>query len=189
MPTAEELLRATDDILSDGARRGAMHNVAEDDRLDGRTVTINGRRLVNFGSCSYLGLETHPALKAGAMEATERYGTQFSSSRAYLSAPQYTDAEALLGAIFGRPAMITSSTSLGHIAALPTVVGSRDALILDHQVHHSVQTAARLAQTQGATVALVPHSDAAVPQTRASPVTGFSWNRAPRAKDPGKRPA
>ena len=34
-----------------------------------------------------------------------------------------------------------------------------------------------------------PHSEAAMPEIRASPVTGFSWNTAPRANEPGKRPA
>jgi hypothetical protein len=39
MATFDELLQATEEVLSDGARRGAMHNLAEDERLDGRTVT------------------------------------------------------------------------------------------------------------------------------------------------------
>src|SRR3954452_8949676 len=84
---AEELKQAFDEVITDGVRRGMLHNRAEDQRLDGRTVTVHGRRLVNFGSCSYLGLETHPAMRAGVIDAVDRYGTQFSSSRAFLSAP------------------------------------------------------------------------------------------------------
>jgi hypothetical protein len=34
----------------------------------------------------------------------------------------------------------------------------------------------------------MPHSDAADPEMRASPVASFSWNSAPRANDPAKRP-
>ncbi|SHM59691.1 aminotransferase class I/II-fold pyridoxal phosphate-dependent enzyme [Cryptosporangium aurantiacum] len=159
MPTAADVLRAVDDIISDGVRRGMLHNVAEDDRLDGRIVTVRGRRLVNFGSCSYLGLETHPALAEAVTDAVTRYGTQFSSSRAYLSSPAYTEAESLLSEVFGRPTLITPSTTLGHMAAMPTLIGVNDALLLDHQVHASVQTAAKLAQAQGTLVELVPHSD------------------------------
>jgi 7-keto-8-aminopelargonate synthetase-like enzyme len=151
MATARDLLQALDDIVTAGVRRGLLHNVAQDERLDGRSVTVDGRRLVNFGSCSYLGLETHPALKAGVIDATERFGTQFSSSRAYLSAPPYAAAEEALTSLFGRPTLITPSTTMGHLAALPTLIGPDDALILDHQVHHSVQTAAKLAQVQGST--------------------------------------
>ena len=33
-----------------------------------------------------------------------------------------------------------------------------------------------------------PASEASVPETRASPVAGFSWKGMPRAKEPGKRP-
>jgi 7-keto-8-aminopelargonate synthetase-like enzyme len=92
-------------------------------------------------------------------DAVDRYGTQFSSSRAYASAPLYRAAEASLEELFGRPVIVTPSTSMGHLAALPAIVGSRDLLLLDHQVHHSVQTAARLAQAGGATVELIPHND------------------------------
>src|SRR3954467_4440837 len=137
MATAEELLQAFDDVISDGVRRGMMHNIVEDERLDGRSITVQGKSLVNFGSCSYLGLETHPALKAGVIEAVERYGTQFSSSRAYVSAPAYAEPEEGLSALFGRPTILTPSTTLGHFATLPTVVDSDDVFVLDHQVHHS----------------------------------------------------
>ncbi|MFI6132657.1 hypothetical protein [Micromonospora sp. NPDC051141] len=159
MPTAEELLQTFDEIISDGVRRGMLHRIAEDDRLDGRTVTLGGHRLVNFGSCSYLGLETHPMLRAAVAEAVDRYGTQFSSSRAYLSAPAYEAAEQTLGELFGRPTVITPSTTMGHLATMPTLVASSDLLVLDHQVHHSVQVAAKLAQAQGTRVELIPHND------------------------------
>jgi 7-keto-8-aminopelargonate synthetase-like enzyme len=157
--SVDEQLDAIAEVVSDGVRRGMVHNVAEDERLDGRTVTVHGQRLVNFGSCSYLGLETHSAIKAGVVAAVERFGSQFSSSRAYLSAPGYTEAEPLLGQLFGRPTLVTPSTTTGHLAALPTLLGSKDALILDHQVHHSVQLAAKIVQTQGTTVELLPHSN------------------------------
>ncbi len=159
MATSDDLLNAVDEVLSDGVRRGMLHNHVEDEVLDGRHITIDGRRMVNFGSCSYLGLETHPVLKAAVQDAVERFGTQFSSSRGYASAPMYRDAEEELTALFGRPTLITPSTSMGHIAAMPTLIGSCDALLLDHQVHHSVQTAAKLVQAGGARVELIPHND------------------------------
>jgi 7-keto-8-aminopelargonate synthetase-like enzyme len=166
MAKAEDMKQAFDEVISDGVRRGLLHNIAEDERLDGRVITLHGREVVNFGSCSYLGLETHPALKAGVIDAVERYGTQFSSSRAYLSAPAYAEAEAGLSELFGRPTILTPSTTLGHFAALPTIVDSDDVFILDHQVHHSVQLAAKLAQAQGTRVELIPHSDLRTLQRR-----------------------
>src|SRR3954464_137931 len=48
---------------------------------------------------------------------------------------------------------------MGHIATMPTLIGDRDVLLLDHQVHNSVQTAAKLVQAGGARVELIPHGD------------------------------
>jgi 7-keto-8-aminopelargonate synthetase-like enzyme len=166
MAKAEEIKQAFDEVISDGVRRGMLHNVAEDERLDGRMITLRGRPLVNFGSCSYLGLETHPAMRAGVIDAVERYGTQFSSSRAFLSAPAYAAAERALTALFGRETILTPSTTMGHLAALPTVIESGDVLLLDHQVHHSVQIAAKLVQAQGTRVELIPHNDLRTLQRR-----------------------
>lgn len=166
MARAEEMKQAFEEVITDGVRRGMLHNLAEDERLDGRTVTVHGRPLVNFGSCSYLGLETHPAMRAGVVDAVQRYGTQFSSSRAFLSAPAYGAAEEALATLFDRETILTPSTTLGHLCALPTVVESGDVLLLDHQVHHSVQTAAKLVQCQGTRVELIPHNDLRTLQRR-----------------------
>ena len=166
MSNAADVQHAIDDVISDGARRGLLHAVAEDAHLDGRTITLDGRRLVNFGSCSYLGLETHPALRDGVVDAVTRYGSQFSSSRAYVSAPAYTRAEAELSALLGRPALIAPSTTMGHLASLPVLVGPQDTLLLDHQVHHSVQTAGTQVRAQGTVTELIPHDNLAVLERR-----------------------
>jgi 7-keto-8-aminopelargonate synthetase-like enzyme len=157
--TSEELMTAIDEIFSAGVRRGLLHNDVEDEVLDGRHVTVHGRRLVNFGSCSYLGLETDARMKAAVRNAVDRYGTQFSSSRTYASAPLYRKVEQELAELVGRPVIVTPSTSVGHIATMPTLIGSKDLLLLDHQVHHSVHTAATLVQAGGAQVELIPHND------------------------------
>ena len=166
MARSEDLLSAVDEAISDGVRRGMLHNHVEDDVLDGRHVTVRGQRLVNFGSCSYLGLETDPRMKAAVRDAVDRFGTQFSSSRTYASAPLYRVVEEEFAAVFGRPVIVAPSTSIGHIATMPTLMTSRDVLLLDHQVHHSVRTAATLVQAGGARVELIPHCDLRVLEER-----------------------
>lgn len=122
--------------------RGLVCRFAEDERFDGRCITLDGRRVVNFGSCSYLGLETDARLKTAACEAVLRYGVQFSSSRAYVAAPLYREFEELLSRIvFGAPVVLAPSTTLAHLSALPVLVGDRDAVLYDVQVHASVQGA------------------------------------------------
>jgi 7-keto-8-aminopelargonate synthetase-like enzyme len=120
--------------------RGLVCQFAEDERFDGRSLTLNGRRLVNFGSCSYLGLETEARLKTAACEAVLRYGVQFSTSRAYVAAPLYRELERLLSELAGGSRVVLApTTSLAHLGALPVLVGERDAVLYDTQVHASAQ--------------------------------------------------
>lgn len=120
--------------------RGLVCRVAEDDRFDGRCITLDGRRLINFGSCSYLGLETDARLKTAACEAVLRYGVQFSASRAYVSAPLYRDLEEHVSTMVGgAPVVIAPSTSLAHLSAIPVLIREKDAVLYDIQVHASVQ--------------------------------------------------
>ena len=146
-------------VVADAADRGLGHLTTEDERLSGRSLTLGGRTCVSFGSCSYLGLERHEALIEGTIDAVRRFGTQFSSSRAYASVTLYGDLEGALRSLFGRPVLVTPTTTLGHLAALPALVGDRDAVILDHQVHSSVQMAAQQLKARGVQLSLVRHND------------------------------
>lgn len=132
-------------------------NTVDPVEYHGRHVTIDGESLLNFGGCSYLGLEQHRELKAGAIAAIERYGTQFSYSRAYLQCPLYENLEALLERMTGGFPLVAASTSLGHISALPVLVHPGDAVILDLAAHASVHTAAGL--IRGATMARARHNN------------------------------
>jgi 7-keto-8-aminopelargonate synthetase-like enzyme len=139
--------------------RGLVCRFAEDDRFDGRCITLDGRRLVNFGSCSYLGLETDARLKTAACEAILRYGVQFSSSRAYVAAPLYREYEQLLSEMVGgSPVVVAPTASLAHLSALPVLVGERDAVLYDIQVHASVQAALPELRLRGVTCEPVPHN-------------------------------
>jgi 7-keto-8-aminopelargonate synthetase-like enzyme len=152
----EKLLeRAIDSSVDLGI--GNCH--AEDARSDGRHVRIRGRELVNFASCSYLGLELDPRLIDAAIDATRRFGIETSSSRAYLSSPLYTEFESLIEQIFGGAHVVVApTTTLGHLAALPALLDEDDAIILDHQVHSSVQLAAKLLHAGGTTLEVLPHN-------------------------------
>jgi 7-keto-8-aminopelargonate synthetase-like enzyme len=145
------------DLMDDGRRRGILFLDTEDAQLRGRTITIRGRQVASFSSCSYLGLEFHRALIDGMTEAGERYGTQFSCSRGYLANPLYQEVEHLLSELFGGHVLLAPTTTLAHMAALPMLADERDALVLDHQVHHSVQVGANQARVSGTRVELVRH--------------------------------
>ena len=129
----------------------------DDEVATGRTIWVEGQELLSFGSCSYLGLETDPRLKAGAIRAAERYGTQYSSSRAYASSPLYAPLEEGFSEMFGGHAMLSPTTTLGHLSTLPVLIQEHDAIVVDHQAHHYLHLGVTQAQAGGAEVQVVRH--------------------------------
>jgi 7-keto-8-aminopelargonate synthetase-like enzyme len=123
---------------------------------DGAQWTVDGRVLRNFGSCSYMGLERHPALLAGAEEALYTYGANFSISRIFLECPLYEQLETALGRAMGRPVLVAQSTSNAHLAALPVLVGERDLVLVDQFAHSSVHMATDL--IDDAEIELIRHN-------------------------------
>jgi 7-keto-8-aminopelargonate synthetase-like enzyme len=152
-----DLLDACDALGRLAGELGVGLLQAEDGALDGRHVRIAGRPRLNFSSCSYLGLELDVRLIAGACDAARRFGTQFSASRAFLSAPPYAELEERLGEITGGPTLVTANTTLASAAALPSLVRESDVVILDHQVHVTVQLVVPTLQRTGAAVEMVRH--------------------------------
>ncbi|NOQ74342.1 MAG: aminotransferase class I/II-fold pyridoxal phosphate-dependent enzyme [Crocinitomix sp.] len=151
-------IETVDQIINHAKDRGIIHLATEDSKLENNIITVNQQKLVNFGSCSYLGLEFNESLRNGAKDAIDAYGTQFSSSRAYMSPAFYVELEDKLSQIFGSPTIVTATTTLGHQAALPVLINQNDAVILDHQVHSSVQTAANQLKAKKIHVELVRHN-------------------------------
>lgn len=135
---------AADRSVSEAAEAGVIMETVDDVDYVGRYVQIAGKKLLNFATCSYLGLEQRQELKQGAIEAIERFGTQFSYSRAYLQLPLYEKLEEALGSMTDGYALVTPTTTLAHIAALPVLIESGDAVIVDQFAHASLQTATAL---------------------------------------------
>jgi 7-keto-8-aminopelargonate synthetase-like enzyme len=138
---------------------GIVHQSPEDEKFDGRLIHIKGKEMVNFSSCSYLGLEMDQRLKEGAIDAINRYGTSFSSSRAYLTTKLYEEMEDLLSKIFERPVLLATTTMLGHVSNIPLLVGDKDAVILDHNVHASITTCVDILKSRQIPVDMIRHSN------------------------------
>lgn len=126
--------------------------------LSAELIVIGGKQVLNFGSCSYMGLEFDSRLKEGAREAIEKYGTQFSESRAYVSLGSYKELECLLEKIFDAYCVITPTTTLGHIANIPVLVDDKEAIIMDQQVHNSVQIAVQIVKARGVHIEILRHN-------------------------------
>lgn len=167
-----QALSATDKSVSMASELGLIHLTAEDYASNGRTITVNGEELINFGSCSYLGIELDESLKQGAIDAIIRHGTQFASSRAYVSVGLYKEAEDLLASMFKRPVILAASVTHGHLSNLPVLVGDNDVVILDHQVHATVQMAANQLKIRGIKVEMIRHSNMEMLESRIKKLSG-----------------
>jgi len=134
----DNFMNAVDQSISEGVKRGILHLIQEGNLTTDNLIRINDSELVNFTSCSYLGLEHDERLKRAAIAAVEKYGVQFSESRAYVSIDLYRELEELMSKIFEAPTIVAPTTTLAHLSAIPVILDSGDAVIADQQLHNSV---------------------------------------------------
>ena len=145
--------------FKDGRKRGVLHLYNEGDSYKGNTICLNDQDLVNFGSGSFLGLELNPHLINGVIDAVKRHGTQFPSSRAFVSSALYTDLESQLAKIFGDEIIVTTSTSIAHLDAIPALIGNGDSVLVDQSAHASIQSALRLLFEKNVPITTFRHND------------------------------
>lgn len=146
-------------VMTNAKDSGAIHLYAEGDSFNGRQIQIKGKRLYHFGTTGYLGLEQDKRLKEGAINAIKAYGTEFPLSKSYISHPLYSELESLMTDIYGHPIVITKNSTLGHMGVIPSVVDDNDGVILDHQVHWSVQSAVNSLKLRSVPVEMIRHNN------------------------------
>jgi 7-keto-8-aminopelargonate synthetase-like enzyme len=152
-------LDTVDEIFTDAKNNGVFHLYSEDDFYNGRRIRIKGRDLYHFGTTGYLCLEQDDRLKDAAIEAIRKYGTQFALSKTYISFVIYKELEEALQAMYGYPVVIAKNSTLCHLSVIPSVVRDEDVVILDHQVHNSVQSACQMLKPRGIPVDMIRHSN------------------------------
>ncbi|QCX37292.1 aminotransferase class I/II-fold pyridoxal phosphate-dependent enzyme [Aureibaculum algae] len=152
-------LDTVNEVIGNAKKQQIVHLYAEDKRFEKGIITVNGSKLFHFGTTSYLGLDQDERLKQAAIEAINNYGTQFPLSKTYISHPLYAELESKIQELYGIPAIITKNSTLGHMAVIPSAVNDKDAVILDHQVHWSVQNAAQMLRLRGVSVQMIRHNN------------------------------
>ncbi len=109
-------------------------------------VTINGKKVLMFGSNSYLGLTTHPKIKEAAVKAIEKYGSGCAGSR-FLNGTLdiHIELENKLAEFVKKDAALVYSTGFQvNIGVIPTVTGRNDYILIDELDHASIIEATRL---------------------------------------------
>ena len=112
----EQMLEIVNNTAISSRELGIIHLSDENELLDGRHVRVKGNELVNFGTCGYMGLEMDDRLKHGVIDAVQKYGTGFASTRAYITVKLYEEIESLL-ACLRNP--YDEQPEFAHYAALP----------------------------------------------------------------------
>lgn len=109
-------------------------------------VMMNGKKVLMFGSNSYMGLTNHPKVIEAAVEATRKYGTGMAGSP-FLNGTidLHKKLEARLADYVGKEdAMLYSSGFEVNLGVVSTLTGREDYLILDEQDHASIIEGRRL---------------------------------------------
>src|SRR5574344_728523 len=109
-------------------------------------VEMNGKKVLMFGSNSYLGLTNHPKIKEAAIKATEKYGTGCAGSR-FLNGTLdiHEQLEQRLAKFVGKDEAIIFSTGFQvNVGVVSCLTGREDYIILDESDHASIIEGRRL---------------------------------------------
>lgn len=109
-------------------------------------VLMNGRKVLMFGSNSYMGLTNHPKVIEAAIEATKKYGTGMAGSP-FLNGTLdiHKKLEERLADYVGKEDCMLFSTGFGvNLGVVSTLTGREDYIILDEQDHASIIEGRRL---------------------------------------------
>jgi 7-keto-8-aminopelargonate synthetase-like enzyme len=137
-----------------------LKDLVVDEIAPDRSIRINGHRVMNFGSDSFLGLDQDPRVQEALVRGTKKWGTHNGASRAFASVRANTDAEDKLAQWLGtEAALIYPSVTLANLGAIPGLVGRQDLLVVDEHAHNSIQEGAKIARANGVRVVCFSHCD------------------------------
>lgn len=109
-------------------------------------ITINGKKVLMFGSNAYLGLTNHPKVKEAALNAIKKYGTGMAGSR-FLSGTLdiHLKLEKKLAEFVGKEDSIVYSTGFGvNLGVVSILTGREDYILWDELNHASIIEGMRL---------------------------------------------
>jgi len=123
-----------------------------------QAADTHGGHFVSFANYDYLGLASHPAVKAAAAEALELQGIGALASRLVGGERSiHKPFEAALSAFIGTEATLTLvSGYLTNVTVISHIMGSRDGLFLDELSHNSIVSGSKSAASE---TVLFHHND------------------------------
>ena len=121
-------------------------------------TTFDHRSVVNLSSNNYLGLTTHPKLRAAAIEAIRKYGVGSGSVRTIAGTMAlHMELERRLAAFKKVEAVVVFQSGFAaNAGTVSAVLTKDDAIVSDELNHASIIDGARLSR---ATIKVFPHKD------------------------------
>src|SRR3989338_2027041 len=118
----------------------------------GREITVQGKKLLNFCANNYLGLSGTELLEKASEEAVKKWGFWLASVR-FICGTQtvHKDLEKAVAELVGtEDAVLYSSCFMANVGLFQTFFGEQDAIISDELNHASIIDAVRLTKSERA---------------------------------------
>ena len=147
-----------DDELNDLRRQGLYRALRVLDGEQAAHASVDRRDVVNLSSNNYLGLTTHPTLRARALEALKAFGVGTGSVRTIAGTMAiHIELERRLAAFKQtEAAVVFQSGFTANAGTVSSLLGRDDVIVSDELNHASIIDGARLSR---ATIKVFPHRD------------------------------
>lgn len=132
------------------------------DFSDGPEAQIDGKRVIMLGSNNYLGLTTHPKVRAAAKEAIDKFGTSMTGSRLVNGSMKlHEEFEEKLAKWFGKESALVFTTGYQvNLATLAALLSNKQSVaVIDRNDHASLYDGVRLGMATGARQVRYRHND------------------------------
>lgn len=137
-----------------------MKDLVVDGSGPGREILLLGRRVVNFGSDSFLGFDQDQRVVDSIIRGVQKWGTHNGSSRAFTSVRPNVIAEEKIAQWLGtEAALIYPSVTLANAGAIPGLVTKSDVIAVDEYAHNSIHEGTKIARSNGTRVFTFKHND------------------------------
>jgi 8-amino-7-oxononanoate synthase len=143
----------TDFVLDELEHLDSLHqrrSLKSLEHANARVVSYRGKRLVNFSSNDYLGLASHPRVKAAAQAAIEEFHASAGSSRLICGNLEIHERlESRLASFKQKEAaLVFSSGYAANLGIIPALAGAGDQIFSDALNHASIIDGCRLSRAQ-----------------------------------------
>src|SRR6201981_2184669 len=152
MPTATRTnpLSYLTDQINELKAKGTHFNLRVLDDEQAPVCTFDGKKVINLASNNYLGLTTHPKLRAAALQATRKYGVGSGAVRTIAGTMRiHMELEEKIARFKNVEACVVFQSGFAaNAGTVSAVLGKEDFIISDQLNHASIIDGARLSRAK-----------------------------------------